>query len=55
MKCYLEGAHECLVHRHHPSGVVELPAVVGGGEEGDQLSLGEELISVLHDLWGIRD
>merc|ERR1712176_117661 len=36
----LEGAHERLVHRHHAASVVELAAVVGGREEGDQLPLG---------------
>ena len=30
----LEGAHECLVDRHHPASVVKLPAVVGGREQG---------------------
>ena len=46
----LEGAHESLVHTHHAAGVVELAAVVGGGEEGDELPLREELVSVLDNL-----
>lgn len=48
---YLEGAHQSLVYTHHPPGVVELSAVVGSGEQRDQLSLGEKLITILHDLW----
>lgn len=30
---YLKRAHERLVHGHHAARVVELPAVVGRGEE----------------------
>ena len=51
----LEGAHEGLVDGHHGSGVVELSAVVRGGEEGDELPAGEELVSVLDDLVGTAD
>ena len=47
---YLEGAHERFIDAHHAAGVVELAAVVGGGEEGDQLTLGEELVPVLNNL-----
>ena len=47
---YLEGAHQCLVYTHHAPGIVKLPAVVGGGEQGDQLPLGEKLVPILHDL-----
>ena len=46
----LERAHETLIHRHHPTGVVEFAAVIGGREERDQLPFGEELIAILHDL-----
>lgn len=46
----LEGAHEGLVDGHHGARVVELPAVVGGAEEGDELALREELVPVLHHL-----
>jgi hypothetical protein len=35
--------------------VVELPTVVGGGEEGHQLSLGEKLVAVLDHLMGATD
>jgi len=52
---YLEGAHERLVHAHHPASVVKLPAVVGGREEGHQLPLGKELVAVLHHLVGPTD
>ena len=50
MVAHLEGAHKGLVHRHHGASVVKLPAVVGGREEGDQLSLGKELVAILHHL-----
>ena len=49
---YLEGAHESLVHAHHGAGVVELPAVVGGREQCDELPLGEELVAVFYHLGG---
>jgi len=39
----LEGAHEGVVDGHHGAGVVELSAVVGGGEDGDEFAAGEEL------------
>lgn len=39
----LEGAHEGVVDGHHGAGVVELATVVGGGEDGDELTAGEEL------------
>jgi len=51
----LEGAHERFIDAHHAAGVVELAAVVGGGEEGDQLTLGEELVPVLNNLMGPAD
>lgn len=51
---HLEGAHEGLIHAHHGARVVELPAVVGRREEGHELALGEELVAVLHHLWGLR-
>uniref|UniRef100_A0A6B2LC98 Uncharacterized protein n=1 Tax=Arcella intermedia TaxID=1963864 RepID=A0A6B2LC98_9EUKA len=46
----LKGAHKGFIDGHHGAGVVELPAVVGGGEDGDELALGEELVAVLDDL-----
>merc|ERR1719474_8195 len=49
---YLERTHECFVDRHHAPGIVELPAVVGRREEGDQLPLGKELVAVLDHLMG---
>ena len=47
---YLEGAHECLVHRHHAPGVIKLSTVVGGREQGDQLPFGEKLVTVFDNL-----
>ena len=39
----LEGAHECLVNGHHAAGVVELPAVVRGGEQGHLHKVSDEV------------
>jgi len=47
---YLKGAHKGLVNTHHASCIVKLPAVVGGREQRDQLSLGKELITVFNNL-----
>ena len=47
---HLEWAHESLIHWHHSPGIVELSAVVGSWEESDQLALGEEFVSILHNL-----
>ena len=49
-KTYLEWAHKSFINAHHAAGVIELPAVVGGGEQGHQLTLGEELVPVLNNL-----
>ena len=51
----LERAHEGLVDGHHGTSVIELTAVVGSREEGDELALGEELVTVLNDLMGAAD
>lgn len=51
----LEGTHESLVHAHHGSSVIKLSTVVGCREEGDQLPLGKELISILHNLYVNRN
>jgi hypothetical protein len=51
----LEAAHELLIHRHHSPGIVKLPAVVGRGEDGDELPLPEELVPILHNLMGAHD
>ena len=49
---YLEGAHQCLVHRHHPPGVIKLSTVVGGREQSDKLPFGEKLVTIFDDLMG---
>lgn len=54
-KTNLERAQEALVNAHHGTGVVKLSAVVGRAEEGHQLALGEELVSVFDDLVGTAD
>ena len=50
---YLEGAHQCLVHRHHPPGVIKLSAVVGSREQSDKLPLGKELVTIFDNLEGL--
>lgn len=52
---YLEGAEETFVDAHHSSGIVEFAAIVGGTEQGDQLSFGEELVAIFHHLMGPAD
>lgn len=47
---YLEWAHERLVDAHDGAGVVELAAEVWRWEEGDQLALGEKLVTVFDHL-----
>lgn len=51
----LEGAQQGLVHAHHGARIVEFAAVVGGGEQRDQLTLGEELVSVFNHLMRTAD
>lgn len=51
----LERAKQALVDAHHGTGIVKLAAVVGSGEEGDELALGEELVAVLDDLVSTAD
>jgi hypothetical protein len=46
----LEGAHECLIYAHHGSGILKLPAIVRSRENCDKLTLGKELIPLLHNL-----
>ncbi len=47
---YAERTNEILGDLHGGPGVVKLPAVVGGGEDGDERPLLEELVPVLDDL-----
>jgi hypothetical protein len=46
----LEGAHEVGGDHHDGPGVVELAAVVGRREDGQQLPVGLELVAILHHL-----
>lgn len=46
----LEGAHQSIRHRHHRPRVIKLSAVIGRREDGDQLAVGLELVTVLHHL-----
>lgn len=51
----LEGAHQVVVDGHDSAGVVELVAVIGRGEDRDELALRKELISILDYLVGTAD
>ena len=51
----LEGAEQALVNTHHGACIVKLSAVVGSTEEGDELALGEELVSIFDDLMSTAD
>jgi hypothetical protein len=46
----LEGADQILIDAHQGSGIVELPAIVGSREDGNQLPLREEFVSLLNHL-----
>uniref|UniRef100_A0A158R8X3 IRS-type PTB domain-containing protein n=1 Tax=Taenia asiatica TaxID=60517 RepID=A0A158R8X3_TAEAS len=48
----LEGAHGCLIDRHHPAGVIQLAAVIGRREEGDETALRKEHVPIFHHLMG---
>ena len=48
----LERTHQSVIDTHHSTSIVKLSTVVGSREDGDELSLGEELISVLDNLMG---
>ncbi len=47
---HLEWAHEGLVYTHHGPGIIKLPAIIGCWEKSYELSLGKELVSILHYL-----
>ena len=47
---YLERAHERLINRHHSTGIVKLPTIVGSRKQSDQLSFREKFITVLDNL-----
>lgn len=47
---YLEGAHQGFIHAHHATCIVKLPTVVGSWEQGHQLPLSKELITVFYHL-----
>ena len=51
----LEGTHESLIDTHHSSRVIEFSAVIWCRENGNQLSLSEELVAVFHDLMRSAD
>lgn len=47
---HLKRAHEGLVHTHHGSSVVKLPAIVRCRKQRHQLSLCKKFIAVLNNL-----
>ena len=47
---YLERTEERFVHVHHGTCVVKLAAIVGRREDRDELTIREELITILDDL-----
>jgi hypothetical protein len=51
----LETAHQSIVNAHHGTGIVEFTAIVGSGEESDELSLGEKLVAIFDDLVSSAD
>lgn len=51
----LKTTHQRLINAHHSSRIIELPAIVRSGEEGDELTACEELIAVFNDLVGAAD
>lgn len=48
----LKAAEQALVDAHHGAGIIEFAAVVRRAEEGDELTLAEELVPILHHLVG---
>ena len=51
----LETAHQGFVHTHHSASVVKLSAIIGSGEDGDESSIAEKLVSILDDLMRTAD
>ena len=47
---HLKWAHQSLIHTHHCTGIVKFATVVWSREQRHQLTLGKELITVLHHL-----
>ena len=52
---YLERADEIFVDAHHGAAVVKFASVVGCGEDGDELTFGEEFVSVFNYLMCATD
>lgn len=51
----LERAEQTLVNAHHGTRIVELSTVVRCAKQGDELTFGEELVSILDHLVGTTD
>lgn len=50
MMFYLETTHQSFIDAHHTAGVVEFSAIVWRGEQGDQLTLRKEFVTVFDNL-----
>ena len=48
---HLERTQQRLVHAHHPARIVEFTAIVRRREDRHQMTLGEEFVAVLDDLF----
>lgn len=46
----LERAHQGFIHTHHGTSIVKLPAIIGCGKYGYQLSISKKLIPILYNL-----
>ena len=49
-RTYLERAEQAFIHAHHGPSIVEFTTIVWRTEQSDELSLREELITILHNL-----
>lgn len=49
-RAYLERTKQGLIDAHHRTSIVKLATIVWRAENSDELSLGEKLVPLLHDL-----
>jgi hypothetical protein len=47
---YLEGTKQSFIDAHHCPGIIEFAAVIRSTEDSDEVSFGEEFISLFYDL-----
>lgn len=46
--CHLERDHKIVVDVENGAAIVVLATVIGGREDGDQTTIGKELVAILH-------